>query len=137
MIVHWLYISRSLIPPPDRESAVEDIVSVSVSRNRAQDVTGALIATSSNFAQYIEGSPPSIVNLQASIRRDARHSDIQTLSEGHVSGRKFDGWSLAYAGSSQYVSHQLEKRLRDRHDVVSIDADLLVWLMEEFTSGPP
>lgn len=123
-----MYASRSSLPVAWADRAVADIVSASRARNAELEVTGALLFTGSWFAQFIEGSAHSVATLRDSISRDQRHGDIKTLRSDRLSERLFDGWSLAYAGPSLFVTRQIDAALQD----APYSTDRLVRLLSEF-----
>lgn len=94
-----LYVSRRLATPAD----VRDIVEASRSRNARLEVTGALVASHSRFAQILEGPRPGVEVLMDSIRRDPRHTGVEVLLFDDIERRRFSGWTLAYSGASVFV----------------------------------
>lgn len=96
---YWLYVSRS--GDTVDSDAIGQIVSVSQPKNARLSVTGALMFTGTQFAQYIEGPAESVELLRTDILRDPRHDRVRTIGEGSADARKFDGWSLAYSGEAE------------------------------------
>lgn len=94
-----LYVSRSLATPAD----VLDIVEMSRSRNARLQVTGALVASRSRFAQILEGPRAGVDALMDSIRRDSRHSGVEVLLYDDIAQRRFADWTLAYSGASVFI----------------------------------
>lgn len=129
----WLYVSSSRLSVADSPAALENLVSVSRSRNAGLGVTGALLFTGTRFLQVIEGPQASIAALQASIRSDSRHENVATLKEGAVTERQFEGWLLAYAGASQFVARRLEQALQHAELDSPHAAASLIHLLEEFS----
>ena len=111
MFDRWFYVSTCQLAAGKVDDGVREIVEVSVSRNRALGVTGALLFTGQKFTQYLEGAPASIAELRQSIRQDSRHAAITTLTYGPFDHRRFLGWSLAYAGPSRFVAAKVEEAL--------------------------
>ncbi|ANI79516.1 MULTISPECIES: BLUF domain-containing protein [Sphingobium] len=107
----WFYISASRLVDDEADEVVCDIVNVSVARNRALGVTGALLFTGRNFAQYLEGPPRGVDQLRQSICLDMRHENIRTIAEGEYSHRRFVTWSLAYLPPPQLLSSRAEELL--------------------------
>lgn len=105
----WTYVSRSLLNPQESESAIADIVAASKRNNAAANVSGALMAVGSTFAQLIEGPRHGVEGIKAAILADDRHYAIETLAEGPVSQRRFSRWSLAYAGRSAFFQRVLSE----------------------------
>ena len=129
----WIYISRTAIASGDVQRETDSIVSLSKRRNSSLNVTGALLSTEERFAQYLEGPFECVRTLMASIKRDSRHRDLITLLDRPVSGRRFDGWSLAFAGPSNFVSRIITRSLLETGFKDEIALTRLIGLMEEFT----
>jgi len=89
MFASWLYVSISRLDPEAATEDVERIVAVSNIRNRALDVTGALLFTGDRFVQLIEGPSNSITELQRSIFRDARHHEVTTIRSDDIEECEF------------------------------------------------
>ncbi len=111
-----------------------DIIAASRRWNNASSLTGALIFTGEYFAHYIEGDEKAIDQLKLKIRRDPRHTDIVTLSEGPISQRRFARWAIAYAGASQYVAQAIALPLREIDRPGKSGVNKLLRLMDEFVS---
>lgn len=107
MPISLLYVSTSLLPPSEEETALADIIAVARSRNADLDVTGALVFTRRHFAQLLEGEAAALQELMTSIRRDRRHSDLNVVGTVAIAERRFASWSMAYAGPSTYVDRHI------------------------------
>lgn len=132
-----LYVSRSTIPPAQAAAAVDDIVAQSHSRNSELGITGALLFTGVKFAQVLEGSEASVDTLFASILRDERHKQIVVVARDPIAKRRFDRWSMAYSGPSQFVSRHVTRLLSDPS--IQEQGRSVMWLNEllwEFAEGP-
>jgi hypothetical protein len=104
MMLHRLiYISRSLIGA-DPE-AIDAIVTSSIKRNAAVEVTGMLWADGRNFAQVFEGAGDQVKLTMERIRTDRRHTDIVELVDRPVSSRQFGGWSMRRADDDEASAH--------------------------------
>lgn len=130
-----MYISSSLLERGLAEAQVEEIVRVSVLRNRSLGVTGALLFTGDRFAQYIEGDGPAVEEVRSCIMRDSRHSGITTLQAGPHPHRHFLTWALAYAGPSQFVASIVDDALDAALAGGGKSVDDLVELLSEFSIG--
>jgi len=111
-----LYVSESCLRWPDDAREVDDIVEVARTRNDALDLTGALIYTRTHFAQVLEGSAEAIAEVMTSIRADARHRNINIVSDDAIEARYFPDWSMAYSGPSFYVDRQIKPLLSQATD---------------------
>jgi len=78
-------------------SQLLDLVSRAQSRNRESDVTGLVIYDDDHFFQWLEGPDDGLAPILDSIRRDARHTDIEVLIDRADTPRVFEGWSLKLA----------------------------------------
>jgi hypothetical protein len=107
MLQSLLYVSRRTQNASTTVHDVDDIVAGSRIRNVALDLTGALVATPTHFAQVLEGSPAAIEEIMASITRDRRHYDIVIAPIEQPMRREFERWALAYHGDSTYVAQML------------------------------
>lgn len=63
-------------------------------RNRSLDVTGMLLFEEGCFLQTLEGPPAALQTLWSAIKRDARHNQIELLSEHMITARLFSDWNL-------------------------------------------
>lgn len=99
-VAYWFYTSVSTTADDNVSGVVNDIVTVSVPRNGALTVTGALIFTGTRFVQFLEGPSSAVRDLRASIGRDRRHINVRTIAAGTAERRRFAHWSLAYAGTT-------------------------------------
>lgn len=90
-----LYVST--LAPEAPLKVVADIAGAARSRNAAQDITGLLVFDGQRFCQQLEGRQKEVLALLESIRKDARHTDLQVLHHGPLASRRFRSFSLAYA----------------------------------------
>lgn len=133
MLARWSYISKSRLDTTDAEERIQEIVHISIPRNRSLDVTGALMFTGRSFAQYLEGAPAAIEELRASILRDRRHEEVRTVASGIAPHRHFVTWSLAYAGPSHFVADIVERSLNDALEMGDEGSAALVQMLSEFS----
>ena len=73
-----------------------EILANSRARNAALGVTGMLLYDDGNFMQVLEGSPPAVDAIYASIERDARHYALIKILEENTEGRSFPDWSMGF-----------------------------------------
>lgn len=94
MLHRLSYVSRAAI---DRCSAdFMDIARVSLQRNKAEGLTGALYYDDEQFFQVLEGDAAAVRATFARIRRDPRHHSIAVVSEGPADARLFEGWAMKF-----------------------------------------
>lgn len=136
MEISLLYVSRSEVRLPNEAGAVDAIVATSMSRNPGLGVTGALVFTERQFAQYLEGPEASVRELMESIRRDCRHSDLHMIFDKPLQGRRFPTWAMAYAGPSTFVAgHVLTLGEADTPGRQTKAAERLISLMRQFVEA--
>lgn len=93
-LVRLIYASRFSARTGARE--IEDILSVSRSRNPKHDVTGVLCYAPGVFLQCLEGPRAAVNTLYRAIAADKRHQDATVLEYADISERTFGKWSMAY-----------------------------------------
>ncbi|HZZ32526.1 MAG TPA: BLUF domain-containing protein [Phenylobacterium sp.] len=111
MLKSVFYVSVKSTPWPHDGADVVAITETALSRNATLGITGALISTDEHFAQILEGPPPAVDAVMASIFRDPRHWRVTVLEEGDRSERLFPTWSLAFAGRSVLAALSITPRL--------------------------
>lgn len=104
-----LYVSRCLIPENDLETGIAHLVAAARQKNEKLGITGALVCTGTDFAQYLEGEQSTVECLVEQISADPRHKELIVLKSGEVADRRFDGWQLAYSGLSPLVSAIIDR----------------------------
>ena len=93
-----VYVSRNALEPGAAEPAIESILEVSRRRNARAGVSGALMFNAGLFAQVLEGELRALEETFERIQCDARHEDVRVLQFEPVDERRFDAWSMAWAG---------------------------------------
>jgi hypothetical protein len=71
-------------------------------RNSELGITGHLLYTEEIFVQCIEGPPAAVEALWQSIQRDDRHHNIELLSRGPETERRFGDWSMAFSSYAHF-----------------------------------
>lgn len=131
MLARWFYVSTSRLPEDAGDDLVKDIVDVAVPRNRTLQVTGALLFTGRQFAQYLEGSREAIDVLRHSIMDDLRHENVTTLAEGDYPERRFVTWSLAYIDPAHFDAADVDALIDGAREGDSGSYRTLVQLLSE------
>lgn len=134
-MISLLYVSTSMIDPAAAESAVSEIARVSQHLNDKRGITGALIFTGTHFAQALEGDAASIEILMSALRQDPRHINMIVVEQSKIVERRFAGWSMAYAGPSQFVARQVNRLLQNPSPVdLRRSAERLMELLRQFAA---
>lgn len=82
------------------DSAVEQIIGVSIPRNRDDDITGRLLVFQDHFIQALEGGVDAVRTTFARISMDPRHSDVHIISQGPATHRLFGEWNMCASSLS-------------------------------------
>jgi hypothetical protein len=103
-----VYASTSLLSG-DSDAArqqIADILSCSRRNNAADDITGALLFSDTNFAQVL-GPRAAVERLYETLHHDPRHKDLLLLLTERLEARQFSQWSMAYIAPSQSAKEAL------------------------------
>jgi blue light- and temperature-responsive anti-repressor len=100
---------------------IRNILPVSRRNNVKVGVTGALLFTTSGFAQVLEGQMDAVEATFERIQSDMRHSDVTVLSFLPVERRSFPDWSMAFAGQpATGVAYALKDMFPPSSDVEAL-----------------
>jgi Sensors of blue-light using FAD len=75
-------------------SVLDDILTVSRTRNARDDITGTLICRADMYLQLIEGPDAAVQATYQRILADDRHQEIALLLSRTVESRLFPGWAM-------------------------------------------
>lgn len=100
MIYHLLYISEKT--NHFRDSDIEEILSISQSKNTQKQLTGILIANGNFFIQLLEGKRETVMSTLNTIKGDERHSRLRVLMEFSDQHRLFPNWSMGLIDNKEY-----------------------------------
>jgi blue light- and temperature-responsive anti-repressor len=99
-----IYCSRNVIlqsvPDAVMAEALRAILDTARCRNKANNITGALLYTTSGFAQVLEGSRELVEATFERIIADPRHADVTVLSFTPTERRSFPDWSMGFSGQT-------------------------------------
>jgi hypothetical protein len=84
-----------------------NLLSLCREKNKRMEITGHLLYTEEIFVQCIEGPPASIESLWQSLLRDERHHDIELLSRGPLTERRFADWSMAFSSYAHFNKYNI------------------------------
>jgi len=73
---------------------VNSILASSARNNPADDITGVLVATETQFLQVLEGEFENVNATFERIARDTRHDTLQLISFTSIKERKFGSWAM-------------------------------------------
>jgi hypothetical protein len=84
-----------------------NLLSLCREKNKRLGITGHLLYTEEVFVQCIEGPPASIESLWQSLQREERHYNIELLSRGPVTERRFADWSMAFSSYAHFNKYNI------------------------------
>jgi methanogenic corrinoid protein MtbC1 len=88
---------RSVAVSTPTDAALEQLLRVAQSRNRAAGLTGVLVYDRGAYFQWLEGPTESLQRVWASILRDPRHHQVTVLRDEPICDRVFGDWDLRMA----------------------------------------
>lgn len=109
------YVSSVAVNESALGAAINDIQSVSVSRNSFLSVTGLLIVSPSYFSQVLEGLEEDVGAVMASIERDRRHRDIVIFRREKMKARQFETWQMVLYDSVSFGVTTVDPLLASVH----------------------
>jgi hypothetical protein len=96
------------------EEKLQAILRTSRRCNKADNVTGALLFTTSGFAQVLEGPREVVERTFERISADPRHAEVTVLSFTPTARRSFPDWSMGFSGrTSPHVIDPLAHLIAD------------------------
>jgi hypothetical protein len=98
-VFQLIYSSHSRIARADRPTVLAEIFSHARARNKAAEISGALLITDHYFAQVLEGAQSAVEGLYACIGADVRHENLTVLATATVEQRVFAHWAMAQVSS--------------------------------------
>jgi hypothetical protein len=125
-----LYRSRATILPT--EADLQHLLSQARAHNAEAQLTGLLLYSDGRYVQVLEGPEAEVRAVYARIRRDPRHTQVLTVSEGLGPARRFPDWRMALGNVAQpAVARLLDAVLANEpFHGVPIDDALLHQLLE-------
>ena len=94
MLYHLIYVSTAVEPMTEQQ--LLELLQQSRERNEDLRITGMLLYKSGHFMQVLEGDESDVLAIFASIERDPRHRDIETLESKYIQYRDFPDWSMGF-----------------------------------------
>jgi len=91
------------------ETSLGPILSASVRRNTADDITGMLLYSQGTFLQVLEGEEAAVQATYQRIVQDRRHHNTVLLSNETITQRQFDGWRMGFRHLSEADAQHLPR----------------------------
>ena len=90
----------STLSDQEGPQAVSKIIQQSRRNNALKNICGILIFDGLRIFQYLEGHQKQVTDLYEVIRQDPRHTQVDTLFQTPLSGKKkFNQWAMGYANT--------------------------------------
>lgn len=93
---------------------LNEILSASRARNRANGITSLLLYHDGSFAQLLEGPKEATVAAYRRIEEDARHCGLAVIFQEDARKRFFEDWDLAFLPTSKITA-------AERYDFLSLE----------------
>lgn len=114
-------IYASTAKPAYSCDTVQDILNVSVPKNRELNVTGMLVYDGVFFVQCLEGKESAVMQLYETIRKDERHHSVKLIAVTPILSRSFEAWSMGYNNKARAI--------RDVTRIITGTADFIPYKM--------
>lgn len=99
----------SLVAPGVTQDDTARIAAHAQGRNRADEITGALLGDSDHFLQVLEGPKVSVEDTFLRIMTDPRHHSLTLLSRRLVTVREFGIWDMALCETDAECTRVIEQ----------------------------
>ncbi len=106
IMIEILYTSTAVTEDIDRD--LKEILEISLSNNKHDEVTGILVHNESSYMQLLEGPEEKVEALFQRIQNDSRHTLVRVIWRHEISERSFDSWSMGYVNMAKVESKMLE-----------------------------
>jgi hypothetical protein len=100
-----VYRSRAVKALSDYE--LYELVQAAQTRNAEEAITGLMLYDDGRFYQWLEGPTGNVMRLMRSIEHDARHTDVEILSDKPATARQFGNWKMRLATRGVRSIHSL------------------------------
>lgn len=115
--MHALIYLSKVSNPLDRDDVIE-IATKAAIKNKQIEVTGFLSSRKSQFVQYLEGEPDTVLELLKVIEEDPRHEFLHTIHLKHQPDRHFANWSM------RLITNEDESRILPDDTLISVIQDI-------------
>lgn len=135
-LVRLVYASRRTVDAPARhEDELRKIVIKSISNNRLNNITGALLAHDGWFVQVLEGPAAAVEVTFHRICEDDRHDDITVIELNAARERRFRDWDMMNCHATKTDVALLEQLGQDPFDPVWLSGDEALELLTRLAEG--
>jgi hypothetical protein len=127
----------SVAARPLSKADLKQILSTSVLRNQADNITGALCFSRDAFVQVLEGTRHKVSKTFQRIAADVRHKDVELIGLEPVHARAFGNWSMAFIDDSKEVREIIMTHCgADRLVTDALDLSRITALVREMLGKP-
>lgn len=100
-LIRLVYTSESRLVEANRREELVRILESAHRLNAGNGVTGFLLATTTAFAQILEGEHVHVAETYGRIEADPRHRALRLLLQEPLAERSFTGWAMGMAERDQ------------------------------------
>lgn len=133
-LIRLAYASEATFSASPLERGVEPhvarILMASRKNNPRRGLVGGLYYGDNRFFQYLEGEEQAVYDLYETIKRDARHKNVETLIDEPASERSFSNWSMKYVPAANDVMGFLKKHNLKEFNPYAFDRDMCEKMVE-------
>lgn len=131
-----IYVSTATLAPDfaARNGQLRAISQSALQYNRANGITGILIQTNDYFIQVLEGQQRLIDDVYSRIRKDPRHTRIETVDTAPVGPRRFGSWSMLCLTAFGLASNPL---FSEQFNPYEVTAEVLISLLHAASFSRP
>lgn len=105
------FIYASVPSQPMGSYELIQLVEQAQRNNRKSAITGMLAFSGDHFLQVLEGEMEAIAATYAKIEKDPRHRCLHILGVMTCGRRRFEDWSMGYAGIGSFNQDLLQQHL--------------------------
>ncbi|UZO82333.1 BLUF domain-containing protein [Aquimarina sp. ERC-38] len=112
---------ESEVVPTVTQKDINDIIQTSIITNNQLNITGCLVYFDNKFLQLLEGPKVEVLALYQRMKKDHRHSNVETLWKGIKLNRHFNEWNMAFARSNDEYMVNLDGRTEKLSFIKTLD----------------
>lgn len=132
MLRQILYMSTATDTLTFSNLLLQDILDVSLHKNRLLEITGCLIYQNGKFMQVIEGPYENVSRLMDWILKDSRHTEITILLDHLIEKRDFPSWLMALKNITDYPEFLNKSNVFAEDILEKNNSKVTIELLKEF-----
>lgn len=133
-----VYVSTSTNPVKSELGHVNKDIGRILMQSRRNNpmlkIGGVLYFNNNYYFQCLEGAQEDVDKTFKKIKKDSRHTKIETLSVNTVNTRKFTNWSMKYVAHKDNVIKFLHEKALTDYNPYAFDEEIITELINLFIS---